>query len=164
MKYVNVTTLILILISLCFQVDNAFALQVHPEPEGLYVHQIAHLLFAFAMLFLLLFLHKYPLGTGKGWFYFKLSLLFFLIWNINGFIGHWMETKLPDDAVTKVKPFFLSFINLPLSSWLVLYYTCKLDHLWCVPAMFFLVLALKHFCTDAIIKKQTSISQDIDRQ
>lgn len=129
---------------------NALALQSHGPPEGLYVHQVAHVLFGASMLFLFLFLHIHPLGRGKAWRYFKLSLLFFLMWNVDAFLTHWMATNIPDDAIIGGGSILKSHLTGPISFIELLYYIGKFDHILCVPAMFFLTLSLRTFYREAV--------------
>lgn len=138
-------------ISLCLFLllypNIAFSLQVHGGNEGFYVHQMAHLLFMFAMVFLSYILFKHPLGHGKGWRYLKLSLLFFFLWNINALITHGLEADIPYESMVKEGPLPLAMC-MPLSFKSYVYYIGKFDHILCVPAMLFLALALRSFCRE----------------
>ncbi len=128
--------------------DNAMALQVHAGPEGLFVHQMAHVFFTASMAFLLYILIRHPLGHGRGWAYLKLSLLFFIIWNINAFITHSLELVISENEIISGRLLPLYLVRpLTFETWI--YYTGKFDHLLCVPAMFFLTMALKTFCIEA---------------
>lgn len=129
--------------------DSALALQVHAGSEGLYVHQMAHVFFLAAMVFLFYILFKHPLGHGKAWVYLRLSLLFFSVWNVNAIITHSLELTIPSESLVVQKgvlPYYLC-ASLTVARWI--YYVGKFDHLLCVPAMFFLTMALKTFCHDA---------------
>lgn len=130
---------------------SALAIQVHSGPEGLYVHQISHIFFMAAMVFILYFLSRHPLGHGKAWVYLNLSFSFFLIWNIDAFITHWLESSIPEEAFIRrdTLPFYL---NPPITFMRWIYYMGKFDHVLCVPAMFFLVMALKTFYEDAELR------------
>lgn len=133
-----------------------FAVQTHPHPEGLYVHQFGHVLFILAMLFFLVYLNLKPLGMGRPWLYFKLSLFFFLLWNVNAFFAHWTEVIIPDSHFNKHGNIIYHYIKEPLTFIDIAYYILKLDHFWCVPAMFFMVLALRSFYKD--VKKQMNLA------
>jgi hypothetical protein len=153
--------------------DSALALQVHAGSEGLYVHQMAHVFFLAAMVFLFYILFRHPLGHGRAWVYLRLSLLFFSIWNVNAIITHSLELTIPPESLVVQKesppqhlnvnvdllqhsqslvvqkgvlPYYLC-ASLTFERWI--YYVGKFDHLLCVPAMFFLTMALKTFCQDA---------------
>jgi hypothetical protein len=123
---------------------NAVAVQVHGPPEGLYVHQMAHMAFAAAMVFLFYMLYKHPLGTCEGWKYLKLSIFFFLLWNIDTLLVHALGTMLPNDAVQGTS-FWNQRIVGPLDWKRVLFYITRNDHFLCVPAMAFMVLFLRTF-------------------
>ena len=128
--------------------DNALALQVHAGPEGLFVHQMAHVFFTASMASLLYILIRHPLGHGRGWTYLKLSLLFFIIWNINALITHSLELIISENEIISGRLLPLYLVRpLTFETWV--YYIGKFDHLLCVPAMFFLTIALKTFCKEA---------------
>ncbi|VAW40563.1 hypothetical protein MNBD_DELTA04-1324, partial [hydrothermal vent metagenome] len=74
----------------------ALAVQSHGAPEGLYVHMLAHVFYFAALLFLLWILRKRPPGHSAAWRNFKLALIFFLLWNTDTFIVHWLYSRLPD--------------------------------------------------------------------
>lgn len=125
--------------------DLVMALQSHPHPEGLYVHQFGHVTFGCSMLFFLIYLTIKPLGKGKAWIYFKISLVFFILWNINAFFAHWTETLIPSTHFYNEGSVFGHYIKGPVSFIDIAFYILKHDHLWCVPAMFFMVLSLRTF-------------------
>lgn len=131
-----------------FQPAPAFCLQVHGGNEGLYVHQMAHLFFMAAMVFLSYILFRHPLGHGKGWTYLKFSLLFFFIWNINALTTHALELEIPHDAMIQ-EDLLPHSLCIPLTFKAYIYYIGKFDHLLCVPAMFCLAMALRSFCMEA---------------
>lgn len=133
--------------------DPAFCLQVHGGNEGLYTHQMAHLFFMAAMVFLSYLLFRHPLGHGKGWTYLKFSLLFFFLWNINAFITHGLELEIPHETIVK-EGLLPQYLCIPLSFKIYIYYIGKFDHLLCVPAMFCLAMALRNFCMEAAQRGQ----------
>jgi hypothetical protein len=120
---------------------DASAIQVHPAPEGLYAHQIAHVFFIASMAFFAFWLEKTRLVKAKGWRYIQLSSFWFILWNIGAMLGHVIDSFLEESA----------FVGAGWSKALVveeaiapyLYYVLKMDHLICVPAMVFLLLGLK---------------------
>ncbi|HID97366.1 MAG TPA: hypothetical protein EYP57_04145 [Thermodesulfobacteriaceae bacterium] len=128
--------------------SRAAAVQIHGPPEGLYVHQMAHCIFAAAMIFLIYLLSKYPPGKGTAWKYLKISLFFFFMWNINALIVHSLDVRLPDDALFKTADFWKNRLNPPLTLERWVYFVTKHDHFWCVTAMFFLVISLRSLCRD----------------
>lgn len=137
----------------------AWAVQVHGGPEGFVVHQMAHLFLGSALLFLLYFLHKRPPGTGKPWQHLKIALLLFLLWDIDTTLVHWLADQLPDEAIITGATLAGDRIRLP-DSWLWLfYYAGSLDHLLCVPAVWFLLLSLRGLGT-AIAAQQGKEAAD----
>ncbi|NOX80851.1 MAG: hypothetical protein GXP57_07160 [Deltaproteobacteria bacterium] len=133
----------------------ALAVQLHGAPEGLYVHMLAHVLYFAALLFLLLTIKKRPPGHSAAWRNFRLALVFFLLWNTDTFVVHWLYSCLPDTAFAGHS---LSDYRLtgPLTPVRWIYYLGRFDHLLCVPAMFFLVLSLRRFCREAESRPPTT--------
>lgn len=129
--------------------DIARAVQVHGSPEGLYVHQMGHVFFAAALVFLLRRLHSRPIGQDRAWRYFKIALIFFLLWNIDTFVVHWISSRLPDDAIFDQGPLSRHYLSLPLDGLRLIYYLGRFDHLLCLPGMWFLVRSLQGFCAKA---------------
>ncbi len=132
---------------------TAQAVQVHGPPEGIYVHQMAHVLFALSMIFLIYTLHVRPLGQCQGWKYLKLSLFFFLLWNINALTVHSLGIHLPEGAITGTN-LFNQRLEGPLTWQRWLFYITRNDHLLCVPAMWFMMLFLKNSYHEAVNERK----------
>lgn len=126
----------------------AMAVQVHGPPEGYYVHQMAHLFFTAALVFMLFFLHTRPIGRGKAWHYFKLSLFFFLFWNLWTFSAHLFSHHLPPEAFATEGSLWTHRFTAQLSVSSLLYYITRFDHLLCLPGIWFLLQSLKAFCLE----------------
>lgn len=122
----------------------AAAAQVHAAPEGLYAHQIGHLIFIVAMGILIYWLRHRRLTHHQGWRRLQYAALFFMLWNADAGLAHLLESR---------SGLFTSF---DLGTWqarltaapgrefpVAIYYLAKMDHLLCVPAIVFLYLALR---------------------
>ncbi len=83
----------------CLAPDKVWALQVHSSPEGLYVHQLAHILFAFSMAVLAYWLEINRFVDERGWRLIQISCLLFLLWNLVAFTGHYVEVKIPPNLI-----------------------------------------------------------------
>lgn len=136
--------------------DSARAVQVHGPPEGLYTHMLAHVFFTAALIFLLILLKYKPIGKGPAWKYFKISLFFFLLWNIDTFIVHWLSLKIPEKMLVTQGALWEHKLLGPHSIEQWIYYIGKNDHLLCVPAMWYLMQSLRHFCIKARQRHQQS--------
>jgi len=124
--------------------DTVLATQTHGQPEGLYVHQMAHIFFIISMGSLEFWLRQRNLIREKGWKYIQLSAVLFIVWNINAFLVHFLDEHLDILGITKVDMWRIQIESIPgQDSIAILYYLLKLDHLLCVPAMFFLYFGLK---------------------
>ena len=131
----------------------SLAVQVHGPPEGYYVHQIGHLLFISSIIFFLTFLKLDPPSPRRPWMFLKISMFLFLLWNINALIAHYFSNMLPREALDTPLDIFSHRILPPITTEKYIYFITRNDHLLCVPAMFFLVLALRAF-------RQTLDSED----
>jgi len=138
----------------------AWAVQAHGEAEGPVVHLMAHLLLLVALLLLLYVLHTKPPDTGLSWRSLKLSLLFFLLWDMDHLFIHWfaggMFADIRDSGVSLVGDYFVG----PRTLLSFLYYLGRFDHLLCVPALWFFTSALRDF-SEAIEKRRQSRSGQV---
>ena len=130
--------------SLLLAADPVLATQTHGQPEGLYVHQMAHIFFIISMGSLDFWLRQRNLIKEKGWKYIQLSAVLFILWNIDAALVHFLDEHLDILGITKIDFWHMRVESIQgLDSIPILYYLLKLDHLLCVPAMFFLYYGLK---------------------
>ena len=127
---------------LLFPENAVWAFQSHPAPEGLYVHQLAHLIFIVAMSILVYWLQSNRFVEQRGWRLIQVACILFILWNIVAFAGHWVEEQIPKESVFG-EPDWRQRIDLRSTPLAPVYYLLKLDHLVSVPAMVFLVLGLR---------------------
>lgn len=134
----------------------ALATQTHGEPEGLFVHQMAHAFFVFSMGLLIFWLEKRRLTVHKGWRSIQMGALFFILWNLNTILSHWLEEQT---ALLKIRTVGVDQLLIetdPSLSWLgTVYYFTKLDHLLCVPALFLLFWGLRRLARSTFADQQT---------
>lgn len=123
---------------------DAWALQVHGEPEGLYVHQMAHLHYIFALGYFYWDIRRTSF-TGRGWRYLQMFCLLMTCWNLLAFIGHIAGAYLAPESFMQTDCYLGTRLLHPITFNKYLYYVTKLDHLIYVPAMFFLFLGLRSF-------------------
>jgi len=123
---------------------EALALQVHGEPEGLYVHQMAHLHYIFALGYFFWDIRRSSF-TGRGWWYLQLFCILMACWNIIAFVGHLAGAYLDPQALLQTDCYLQTQLLSPFTLNKYLYYITKLDHLIYVPALFFLFLGLRSF-------------------
>ena len=129
-----------------------FATQSHGGIEGVYVHQFAHLSFIVSMGGLIFWLRFRRLIEQKGWRLIQISALFFLLWNLDAFLVHLLDDQLKIIEIQRIGNWEIRIDDLYGSNLLkLIYYFAKLDHLLCVPAIFFLYRGLK-----SLIKGQES--------
>ena len=141
--YLSVITLVALL-----HPESAWALQPHSAPEGLYVHQMSHLLFSGALIYLFLHTRRTPELRGRGWLYLQLFCILFTCWNLLALVGH-EAAKFLSVADFIDRSNWNEQIAGPISPIKLLYFLTKMDHLLYVPALLSLVIALRIFSKEA---------------
>ena len=123
----------------------ALATQGHAGIEGVWVHQFAHLFFLFSMVLLIYWLRRAGLVKVPGWRYIQYAALFFILWNMDTMLVHFLDEQIQAVRVESLGSWTIRVATAGDRDWLAtLYYLSKLDHLLCVPAMVFLLLGLRH--------------------
>ncbi len=124
--------------------SSAWAIQAHSGVEGLYAHQMAHIFFACSMGLLIYWLRRRQLVSIRGWRYIQYAAVWFIAWNADAFLGHWLEEQSALVDSQRIGLMHISLNMTPGYEWLApVYYLVKLDHLLCVPAMLCLFLGLR---------------------
>ena len=125
------------------------ATQSHGGPEGIIVHQMAHVFFMCAMVGLDYSLRRRNLVAQVGWRHIQYAALFFILWNLDVILVHMLDGQFLLVAVKKAGPW-----HIEISAWQdsfllkAAYFLAKHDHLLCVPALYFLYSGLKHLLAD----------------
>lgn len=143
-KLINIALLLLPLITTMMIPGEALALQVHGEPEGVYVHQMAHLHYIFALGYFFWDIRRTSF-TGRGWRYLQLFCILMTCWNAIAFVGHLTGLYLDPQALSQTDCYLQTRLLSPFTLNKYLYFITKLDHLIYVPALFFLFLGLRSF-------------------
>lgn len=133
---------LLLLLTLTVFPGNAWAVQSHGAPEGLYVHQLAHIFYTAAMCYLFWDIRRSEFES-KGWRFLQIFCVFIVLWNIVAFTGHSLSSYVADAHLTREGGYLTTRLEGPFDFIKTLYYFTKLDHLFSVPALFFLYLAMK---------------------
>ncbi len=136
----------------------SWAVQVHGPPEGLYAHILGHLIFIASLVFLL-YKTKGQVRKGrKCWFYLRISLFLFLLWNIDTLIVHFLELEIPPEHLVISSDVFKHQLLGPLTWKRWAYYVGRFDHLFCVPAMWFMLQSLIFFYKETQFDNHSSKS------
>ncbi len=122
--------------------EQAWALQAHGPPEGIYVHQLAHIFYAAALGYLCWDIGRNAF-PGRGWRYLQLFCVLMIFWNLLTFSGHWLGFHIAETDIVHSSGYFATPLLGPLSSIKLIYFCASLDHLFSVPALFFLFLSLR---------------------
>ena len=120
------------------------ATQTHGAPEGIYVHQMAHLFFILSMGFFIHWLRERKLVKENGWRFIQYAAFFLILWNMDAFLVHLLNDQLQIVQVQRIDSWHIQLNAGNGSKALeILYYFAKLDHLFCVPALLFLYSGLR---------------------
>ena len=139
MKWVE----ILIVIVLLMGPGSAMATQAHGEPEGIYAHQLSHLFFMVSMMIFIYWVRQKKLVRHKGWRFIQYAALFFILWNLNVVVVHFLDEQSLILSVEKINTLQVRIVS-NWGKWVEMYYYVgKMDHLLCVPALIFLFAGLK---------------------
>ncbi|MBU0664812.1 MAG: hypothetical protein KJ990_09755 [Proteobacteria bacterium] len=133
---------LLLPLALLLAPNQAWALQVHAPPEGIYIHQLAHLFFAAALSYLFWDVRRSAF-PGKGWRYLQIFCVLMILWNILAFSGHWLGFHIDNADIIRSDGYFSSHIIGPISAIKFIYFCATLDHLLSVPALLFLFLCMR---------------------
>ncbi len=154
MRHLNILTFItLFTLVLTGLPSPCHAFQSHPAPEGLYVHQMSHVLFIGALAYLYWHLGKSSLIASRGWHYMRLFCLLFLVWNCLTFAGHASYSYLSVDDFVNMGT-WQSKIALPVTPLKLLYYLTRFEHLISVPAIFCLFIGLRLFYREVCAEEE----------
>ncbi len=146
-QILNISAFFLLLIFIAPR--SAWALQSHGAPEGNYVHQMAHLLFMVALLYLYWHSRRTTALSSRGWKFLQTFCLIFACWNIVTFLGHEAFESLSSTDF-QLSGTLNEQITGPITPVKVIYFMTKMDHLLFVPALWALVISLRTFYHDAL--------------
>jgi len=132
----------LLLLALTVVPGNAWAVQTHGAPEGLYVHQLAHVFYAAAMCYLFLAIRQSAFKS-RGWYFLQVFAVFMVLWNVVAFTGHSLTSLIDSSDFTRETGYLSTRLQGPFTSVKIWYYFTKLDHLFSVPSLFCLYLGMK---------------------
>lgn len=137
---------------------DASATQLHTSSEGIITHQVGHLFFLFSMVALFFTITGKRLDTQKGWRLIQYSAIFFILWNLDVLAAHFLDNQIRVVAIENISRGQIRVNAQSGSSFLVwVYFFLKLDHLLCVPAMFFLYRGLSR-----LVKEQQQMTAKKD--
>ena len=122
--------------------DQAHALQSHSAPEGIYVHQLAHIFFMSALCYLFWDVRRSSF-PGQGWRFLQAFCVCMVLWNVVAFTGHYVGSTIHINDIVVDSGYLTAKIVGPLNAAKLIYYFTKLDHLFSVPALFFLYLCMR---------------------
>lgn len=143
----------LVLFLLTGPVESAWALQSHGAPEGIFVHQLAHVLFVGGLSYLYWHTRKTQETTSKGWISLQVFCVVMACWNILAFTGHLAFEHLSNvDYINKNT--LDEYLAGPITFVKGLYYVTKMDHFLMVPALFALTVSLRAFYLEACREKK----------
>jgi hypothetical protein len=143
----------LLLLALTVFPGNAWAVQTHGAPEGLYVHQLAHIFYTAAMGYLFWGIRQSAFRS-PGWRFLQIFCVFMVLWNVVAFTGHSLASYVDSADFTRETGYLSTQLQGPLTSVKLWFYFTKLDHLFSVPSLFFLYLGMKGIYRSSFEEKE----------
>jgi hypothetical protein len=123
--------------------QRAWALQIHPAPEGLIAHQLAHVFFGVAIGVLAYWLEVNNFVEERGWRLIQISCLLLVVWNIAALAGHWVSIHMPQDAFQGRAGLWSRRVLIDRSPWALPFIILHFDHLVSVPAILCLLFGIR---------------------
>ena len=134
-----------------FSSAPALATQGHAGIEGVWVHQFAHLFFLFSMMLLIYWLRRAGLVKAPGWRYIQYAALFFILWNVDTLLVHFLDEQIQAVRVEHIGDWQIRVTaSGGRTSLSAVYYLAKLAPLQCVPAMIFVMLGMRHILKEVV--------------
>ncbi len=131
---------------------DASAIQLHLTSEGIITHQMGHIFFLVSMVALIFTLSGKGLDRQKGWRLIQYSAFFFILWNLDAVLGHFLDNQIHAVEIKNI-----SFTTMQMEVYndspvlYRIYYALKLDHLLAVPAMMLFYTGLSR-----LVREQSS--------
>ncbi|MFZ2088653.1 MAG: hypothetical protein WAU47_08770 [Desulfobaccales bacterium] len=121
----------------------SLALELLWETQGSYVHQMAHLLFAVAMVFLIYEIRRGQLRGTPGFRNLMWACIFLTWWNLDSIIGHALDWSLQNPVILGEG----LDRRLLMEDWHTWgYYLFKITHFFLpLPAFYFFYRSLREF-------------------
>ncbi len=132
----TVTHLIFFIVVMAAWTAPAFAFQEHGPPEGLYVHQLAHIFFALSMTGLWYGIKgSSRFRDNPGWQLIATGAALLTMWNVVTFAGHILSIFTMTDFAHE---------GGAVSAWIEwTWHILKLDNIVCVAAMLYFYAGLR---------------------
>ena len=135
-------SLFLLLLALTVFPGDAWAVQSHGAPEGLYVHQLAHIFYTASMGYLFWGIRRGSFKS-RGWLFLQAYCVLIILWNIVAFTGHSLASYVDPSFFTSENGYLSTYLVGPFTSLKLWVYITKLDHLFSIPALLCLYLGMK---------------------
>ncbi|MEA3468267.1 MAG: hypothetical protein U9R57_08605 [Thermodesulfobacteriota bacterium] len=132
---------------------NAWAVQSHGPPEGLYVHQMAHIFYAAALSYLAWDIQRSEFRS-RGWRFLQVFCVLMIIWNVVALTGHALAGSVHSSYFTVHSNYLSIHLQGPFNTVKLLYYFTTLDHLVSVPAFICLFIAMRSIYRASLEKEE----------
>ncbi len=128
----------------------ALAFEFLWETQGSYVHQMAHLLFAIAMIFLIYEIYRGELRGMPGFRSLIWACVLLVWWNLDAVVGHTLDWSLKNPVILGTG---LDRRLLMENAHTWVFYATKMTHfLVIIPAFYFFYRSLKRFSQESEAK------------
>jgi hypothetical protein len=126
-----------------FAPKSALAIEFLWETQGSYVHQMAHLLFAVAMVFLIYEIYRGELRGLPGFRSLIWACVLLVWWNLDSIVGHAIDWSLSNPVILG-RGLNRRLLMENTQAWA--YYITKITHfVIIIPAFYFFYRSLKRF-------------------
>jgi hypothetical protein len=123
------------------------AIELLWETQGSYVHQMAHLLFAIAMIFLIYEIYRGELRGLPGFHSFIWACALLVWWNLDAIVGHALDWSLHNPVILGTGTDRRILME---DAHIWAYYITKITHfVIIVPAFYFFYRSLKRFSRES---------------
>ncbi|MCD5391151.1 hypothetical protein LR007_04750 [candidate division NPL-UPA2 bacterium] len=118
-------------------------MEPYTVPEGLYISQVARVLFGVAMIGLFIRLSRSPLIRERGWRFIRVGACLFFWWSLNTFLLYFSERFVHPLNFTGHAEDWSQKLIINDAPSTIFYITGLLDPLLVVSATFFIFLGLR---------------------
>ena len=133
---------LILVVSFLLSSSNAWGYVPHEYP-AIYTQQLGRIFLLFAFICVFWVITRNRLYKQKGWRYFFLSVIFFILWDLNVFIGRTAELVKPPQTIGSTEGLQYFTRDIIIERLVYLYYIGRLDFLLLNVAMLLFYLGLK---------------------
>jgi signal transduction histidine kinase len=136
--------------------SNAWGYVPHEYP-AIYTQQLGRIFLLLAFICVFWVIVRNRLYEQKGWRYLFLSVIFFILWDLDVFIGRTAELIKPPQTIGNIEGWQYFTRNIIIERLVYLYYIGRLDFLLLNIAMLLFYLGLREFLKEGAEGEKSSV-------